>query len=135
MDNKTLDGILVYLAQTPNEKVDTSSIISEFKLNGNEWNVYEIELLNSRGLVRMNRDEIWHAPNEGQQGFNTYKPTVQITPSGIRFVNEGGFTAETRHRDETLQVAKDSRKYARWAFWISLAGVLVTIAIYLLGRL
>ena len=81
------------------------------------------------------RSEWQKSTRPGEQGWHLYIFQIRITPLGLKFVKAGGFSSETSYKRDTLQVAKDSKKYANWAFWVSIVGVALTLILFLVDIL
>jgi hypothetical protein len=50
---------------------------------------------------------------------------LDISPKGIRLLQEGGFIQVTKDKKDLRLYAKESRDYARWAFIVAILGLIV----------
>jgi hypothetical protein len=123
MDNITLDTLLKSLL---NDYKDNKAEGEEFTqkhqaiLEGKDWKAIREYLVG--------KNFIWILRNTATDW------RINLTAEGKKFISDGGFSGDETYKDETLLVAKDSRKYAKWAFWVSIAGVLLTIILYLIDH-
>lgn len=130
MENELLDKILAELSDSSDITL-AEDLIEKFNLGGGEWNCPEFKFLESKKYLRIDREG---AVSKTQNHFSS-KAALKITALGLHFIKNGGFINESKYKDETLQVAKDSKYYAKWAFIISIIGIAITILLFVLDKL
>lgn len=57
-----------------------------------------------------------------------------ITPKGIQLEQSGGFVKAASEKQELFKYAKGSHDYARKAYFVSIAGILVAIILFILSK-
>src|SRR3989337_3547871 len=123
MENKTLDEILTLLLEK--YKGDFNHEVSfrqtHYKdFSDKEWDDVSDFLVQQQYVRRDHR-------LYGERYFT-------ITPQGIMFIKDGGFTSEASYKKETLQVAKESKHYAKWAFIVSIISIAVALLLFGIER-
>lgn len=119
MDNKTLDGILIALRDKYNGATDRYQLMKENRSMTTNFDSSITLLIQRKYIIK---------DSDGQ------KFLLRITAEGERFLQEGGFTSDAQYKEQTLKVAEESKKYAKWAFWLSAIGIFLTILIYFLDH-
>jgi hypothetical protein len=59
---------------------------------------------------------------------------LHVTPKGQKLILDGGFVGDASHKSDILKYSKDSRDYARKAYYIAIAGVIVSILLFFLSK-
>lgn len=118
MDNEYLDKILITIRDNYRGRVETNILKGENQfINAGNWpSAYPY--LKGKQYIKVI-----------DYGYEL----IELTPEGERFLQEGGFSAKDHYKNETLQVAKDSRKYALLAFIVSIISILVSILLWFMG--
>lgn len=79
-----------------------------------------INFLINKGLVKTPSNVV--NPNE----------YLFLTPEGLKFISEGGFSSEEQYKQETLRYAKESRNYAMWGLFVGVTALIVSIVFFLI---
>ena len=60
---------------------------------------------------------------------------LHVTPKGQKLLLDGGFVGEAGYKKDILKYSKDSRDYARKAYYIAIAGIIVSILLFFLSNI
>jgi predicted transcriptional regulator len=58
-----------------------------------------------------------------------------VSPKGQKLLSDGGFVEESKYKKDILEVSRESRDYARKAYYVAIAGIVVAIILFLISKI
>jgi hypothetical protein len=126
MDELVLDKVLTELSKSGTDKIEaTDDVMKSMNLDTTSpIHSNEIAFLINQGYVLR---EITPYFQDHQGGFHPARYFIGLTPQGLKFISEGGFSAKTSYAKKTLTVARQSRNWAIIGVGLSIVALLMQI--------
>lgn len=126
MNEAHLDLILNELSKDGTNQIEaTEDVMEKLNLKGESLlHNDEIAYLISQGYLRR---EVINGYQDRQGNFNAARYFLGLTPQGLKYVNEGGFTAKSGYAKKTLTVAMQSRNWSIAAVGIAIIALILQL--------